>query len=202
MSRSGLVAALYGALGLAAILIAAGRDDMDIYRWSDERGSLWLLLAPLIGLALGLLVVAMSRLATQRYGWAKNLHRSFRELLGELSGREILILALASSIGEELLFRGALQPAWGLWVQAAVFALLHIGPSRQFLPWTIWAFAMGVAFGLLFSWTGNLGAPIVAHFAINFLNLKYISSTALPDLVSDPASQGESAPGAAEAAAS
>ncbi|MBT8495507.1 MAG: CPBP family intramembrane metalloprotease [Deltaproteobacteria bacterium] len=177
MSRSGLVAALYGALALAAILIAAGRDDMDIYRWSDERASLWLLLSPLLGLALGLLVVAMSRLATLRFGWARNLHRSFRELLGELSSREILILALASSIGEELLFRGALQPAWGLWVQAAVFALLHIGPSKQFLPWTLWAFAMGLVFGLMFEWTGNLGAPIVAHFAINYLNLRYISRT-------------------------
>ena len=125
-------------------------------------------------------MVASSRLATQRYTWAKDLHRNFRTLLGELSGREILILALASSVGEELLFRGALQPALGLWLQAAIFALLHIGPSRQFLPWTLWALVMGVVFGLVFQWTGNLGAPIVCHFAINFLNLRYIAKTELP----------------------
>lgn len=205
LSRSGLVVALYGALALAAILIAAGRDDMDIYRWSQTRTSLWLGLSPLIGLALGLGVVGLSRLATQRYEWARNLHRNFRELVGELSSREILVLALASSIGEELLFRGALQPALGLWVQAAIFALLHIGPSRQFLPWTLWAFAMGLVFGLLFEWTGNLGGPIVAHFAINFLNLHYISRTSVPAATSKPseasvASDGE--PSAAKAATS
>ena len=90
------------------------------------------------------------------------------------AGREIVILALASSIGEELLFRGALLPWMGLWVQAAVFAALHIGPGRRFLPWTASALALGLAFGALAQWTGNLGGPIAAHFAINFLNLRYI----------------------------
>src|SRR5690606_29754865 len=92
----------------------------------------------------------------------------------------ILILALASSIGEELLFRGALQPLMGVWLQAALFALLHIGPRGRFLPWTFSAFALGVAFGYMFEWTGDLGGPIVAHFIINYLNLHYIARKELP----------------------
>ena len=91
-----------------------------------------------------------------------------------------MILALASSIGEELLFRGALLPWLGVWLQAAVFALLHIGPGRRFLPWTASAFALGLAFGALASWTGNLGGPIAAHFMINFLNLRYIVGEPAP----------------------
>ena len=129
----------------------------------------------------------MSRLATHRFVWARNLHRSCRSLLGRLTGREILVLALASSVGEELLFRGALQPVLGLWLQALVFALLHIGPGWRFVPWTAWAFVMGLCFGLLFQWTGDLGGPIVAHFTINFLNLHYISRVELPAPVSDDA---------------
>jgi membrane protease YdiL (CAAX protease family) len=59
-------------------------------------------------------------------------------------------------------------------VQAAVFAALHIGPGRRVLPWTASALALGDAFGWLASWSGNLGGPIAAHFAINFLNLRFI----------------------------
>jgi membrane protease YdiL (CAAX protease family) len=81
---------------------------------------------------------------------------------------------VASSIGEETLFRGALQPWLGVWLQAIVFALLHVGPGKRFVPWTLSAFVLGIAFGWLAVWTENLGAPIAAHFTINFMNLRYI----------------------------
>ncbi|MGE5184856.1 MAG: lysostaphin resistance A-like protein, partial [Acidobacteriota bacterium] len=111
---------------------------------------------------------------TKRFQWARELHGSFRDLLGPLTGREILILAIASAIGEELLFRGALMPWLGVWWQGLVFALLHVGPGRRFLPWTASALVLGIAFGGLAVWTGNLGGPIAAHFTINFLNLRFI----------------------------
>ena len=180
LSRASLVIGLYGAMALVAILIAAGRGDPDLYRLGAPPG--WLLLAgPLAGAALGLVVVGLTRAATARFQWARDLHASFRDLLGPLQARDIAILALASSIGEELLFRGALMPWLGIWLQAAIFALLHVGPGRRFLPWTVSAFVLGLLFGALAQWTGNLGGPIAAHFAINFLNLRYIvGEPALP----------------------
>lgn len=181
MSRSGLVIGLYGALALTALLISAGREDVDIYRIEGVSTGLRLGLSPLIGLAVGLAVVALSRLAVRHLTWARELHRDFRGLLGHLTSREILILALASSIGEELLFRGALVPWIGIWPQAAIFALLHIGPSPRFLPWTFSAFILGAGFGYMFLWTGDLGGPIVAHFTINYLNLHFISRHELPE---------------------
>ncbi len=156
-----------------ALLIAAGRGNPNLYEIGDLPH--WLLLAgPAIGVAVGLLVVGLTRLAARKLEWAKDLNSSFRDLLGPLTGREILILALASSIGEELLFRGALLSWLGVWWQAVVFALLHVGPKKRFLPWTISAFVLGVAFGELAIRTGNLGGPIAAHFMINFLNLRFI----------------------------
>jgi len=173
LSRASLVIGLYGAMALLALLIAAGRGDPDLYRFGGSPH--WPLLAgPLAGIALGLAVVGLTRLATRRWQWARQLHTSFHDLLGPLTGREIVILALASSIGEELLFRGALLPWLGPWLQALVFALLHVGPGRRFLPWTLSALLLGAAFGWLAVWTTNLGAPIAAHFLINFLNLRYI----------------------------
>ncbi|HWM85496.1 MAG TPA: CPBP family intramembrane glutamic endopeptidase [Kofleriaceae bacterium] len=179
-SRAGLILALYGSLALLALLISAGRDDIDIYRIAGRSTLLLLALSPLIGLAVGLSVVFLSRLAVHRFDWARRLHTDFRSILGPLSWREILVLALASSVGEELLFRGALQPMLGIWAQAAVFALLHIGPGLRFLPWTLSAFVLGLVFGWLFQLTGDLGGPIVAHFAINYMNLHFIARFEVP----------------------
>jgi len=177
LSRATLVIGLYAAMGIVAFLLAAGRGDPDVYRLGGSPAGWQLASAPALGLVLGLIVVALTRVATSRYQWARDLYTSFKDLLGPLSGREIVILALASSIGEELLFRGALMPWVGVWVQAAVFAVLHIGPGRRFLPWTVSAFVLGVAFGLLAKWTGNIGGPIAAHFTINYLNLRFIVAT-------------------------
>jgi membrane protease YdiL (CAAX protease family) len=173
LSRASLVIGLYGAMALVALVIASGRGDPDLYRFTAPAH--WALLAgPLLGAAIGLAIVGLTRIATRRYRWARQLHTSFHDLLGPLTGREIIILALASSIGEELLFRGALLPWLGPWWQAMVFALLHVGPGKRFLPWTLSAFVLGVGFGWLTMWTTNLGAPIAAHFMINFLNLRFI----------------------------
>jgi membrane protease YdiL (CAAX protease family) len=168
-------------MALGGLLIAAIRENPDLYRLG-EPGALGLLGGPVIGLAAGGAVVGLTRVATRYFQWARDLHGSFRDLLGPLTGHEIVILAAASSIGEELLFRGALMPWMGIWLQAAVFALLHVGPGKRFLPWTVSAFVLGVAFGGLALWTENLGAPIAAHFAINFLNLRHIVRTAVPAL--------------------
>jgi hypothetical protein len=179
LGRAQLVIGLYGALALAAILISAGRGDPDPYRLDDGVSALWLILSPLVGLAIAFAVVWLTRLVTARFAWARTLHRDFRELLGPLTTREIIILAAASSIGEELLFRGALLPWFGLWPQAIAFALLHVGPGRRFLPWTASALVVGLGLGLVADLTDNLGAPIVAHFTINLLNLRYIVRTDL-----------------------
>jgi hypothetical protein len=171
---------LYGGLALIAVLISAWRHDVDIYRIEGVSTPTRLVWSPLVGIAVGIGVVGLSRLLTRRFEWARRLHRDFRDLLGPLTLREIAILAAASSIGEELLFRGALLPWLGLWPQALVFALLHVGPGARYLPWTLWAMAMGLVFGVMVLWSGDLGGAITAHFTINFLNLLHIARVELP----------------------
>ncbi len=86
-----------------------------------------------------------------------------------------LALALASALGEELFFRGALQNAlghvfgpWGaLVLQAALFALGHPAPGRAGRLYALWAFAAGLVFGGLYLLSGSLMPGILAHFLYN-----------------------------------
>ncbi len=174
MSRASLVLGLYGGMALGSIILSAGRGDPDLYRLNEEMSAIWLLLSPAAGVMVALAFVALTRLAVVHYAWAQDLTRSFHDVLGPMSTRDIVIIAVASSVGEEFLFRGALQPWIGVVPQAVLFALLHVGPGKRFVPWTASALVMGLGFGWLSQSTGNLGGAIAAHFTINFLNLRYI----------------------------
>jgi membrane protease YdiL (CAAX protease family) len=174
MNRATVIVALYSALGLAAIGWSWWRGDRNVYEFG-ERNLVWLGLGPLVGLAFGLAMVFLSRLAVHSMEWARVLHREFHAVVHELSSKEIFLLAASSAIGEELFFRGAMLPALGLWLSSGLFALMHLRAQPRFLPWTAMSFIMGLAMGLMYMKTGNLGAPIVAHFTINLLNLDYIA---------------------------
>ncbi len=71
------------------------------------------------------------------------------EMLGGLdSVGAWLILALATGIGEEILFRGALQPVLGLGVTAVLFALVHV-QYGLLTPATLALLIIGLALGIL-----------------------------------------------------
>jgi membrane protease YdiL (CAAX protease family) len=128
----------------------------------------------LVGIGLGLGLVLASRLSVARYGWARWLEQDFRHRLGRLTPRECWMLAVASSVGEEILFRGALLPATGLWWSSLIFAGMHMGPFPRYLPWTGSALVAGLAFGQLHRWSGDLTGPVLAHFLVNYLNLRHL----------------------------
>lgn len=173
-SRPALVLVLYMGLGATALFWSALRGNPNPWR-AAGREDPQVLLGVVTGLAIGLGLVFLSRLAVHRFEWARALHRDFRALLGPLPDSEVVVLAAASSLGEELFFRGALLPAAGLLASSVVFALLHIGPRLRFLPWTFASFAAGLLFGQLFLWSGDLTGAVVAHFTVNFLNLRHLS---------------------------
>ena len=123
-----------------------------------------------LGLATGLLVAVVVAALTRAFfdTFARELTRElFLPILGRVTNLEIAGLAILPGLGEELLFRGALQSAIGIVPASIVFGLLHSGFSRKLLPYGIWAFLVGAVLGTVFQWTGNLWGSIVAHAAIN-----------------------------------
>ena len=172
--RPALVMVIYLGLGAAGLGWTSLRGQPSLWQVPGRQDP-WVFTGILVGLLVGLGIVFASRMAFFRFEWARALHRDFRALLSPLGDREIVVLAAASSIGEEMFFRGAMLPVLGLVGSSAVFALLHIGPRTRHLPWTISSFVAGLVFGKLFLWTGDLTGAVVAHFTVNFLNLRHVA---------------------------
>jgi membrane protease YdiL (CAAX protease family) len=46
---------------------------------------------------------------------------------------------------------------------------------RDLRPATVFAFLVGLALGALAAWSGSILAPVIAHFLINFLNIRWLT---------------------------
>jgi len=85
----------------------------------------------------------------------------------------IFMIAILPGIGEELLFRGVLQPQLsalarsktaGLFLAAFLFSAMHL-QFYGFLP----RFLLGLIFGYMLLWSGSLWLPVLAHFVNNVI---------------------------------
>lgn len=128
------------------------------------------------GAAFGAVVVVLTWLCTRVFSWARALESEFGWILGAQKPWEIAFIALLSGIGEEYLFRGALQERFGIWIATLVFAAIHWPVNRNFLPWPVLAGIVGLGLGFLKEWTDSLVAPAAAHALINYVNLRRIVS--------------------------
>lgn len=127
------------------------------------------------GLAAAAFVIVLSREVTRRTASGQLLAQTLGRLIGSLSLRECVLLALASGVGEEAFFRGALQPRVGLVAASLLFGAAHFVPRRGLIAWSLFSVAAGFLLGGLFVWTGNLVAPITAHVGINAVNLRLLT---------------------------
>lgn len=128
-----------------------------------------------LGLLAGLGVVALSGLTMRRTAWGRRLADTFARILGPLPGSHAWALALLSGFGEEMFFRGMLQPALGLVITSLLFGLVHFIPRREILPWTCFSIGAGFLLGWLFQFSGTLVAPIACHVLVNGINLDRIT---------------------------
>lgn len=162
----GLAVAFYAALFFAAIVLAflGGRDALTLG-------------APvLFGLAAGV-VTACGTVASGLllYRLSPAIRKISEELAPSLvddaNRRDLLLVSVASGVGEEVFFRGALQPVLGIVATSLLFGALHVGPDRRYLVWTFWAVGAGFLFGFLYEWTGGILAPVTAHVLHNAATL-------------------------------
>ena len=94
----------------------------------------------------------------------------------DLDGLNPLWIALAAGVGEELLFRGALQPLLGIWITSVAFVLVHVRAYRldtlnkRVLIQSLSIFVIGVALGYIAIYAGLLTA-IMVHAGMDAVGL-------------------------------
>jgi membrane protease YdiL (CAAX protease family) len=174
--RVTVLLAIYVAVAALAVGLAAsfGRNPLACDGWLEGSGTASVLLSLGLGVCVGALTVAASRVMVRRAEWARALHAALRPTVHDAGDGWLLGVALASAVGEEVLFRGLLVPVLGVVGSAIVFGALHQIRGRARWGWMGWATLMGLLFGTIFVATGSLVGPIAAHAIINGANLRFL----------------------------
>ncbi|WP_026966331.1 CPBP family intramembrane glutamic endopeptidase [Algoriphagus terrigena] len=127
--------------------------------------------------------------------WMKEMETQLMELTMFLTDFQsipelltgILVIGVFAGIGEEMFFRGIIQPKMklytnsahsGIWLTAIIFSAIHV----QFYGFVPRVF-LGALFGYLYHYSGSLLYPILAHVFNNSLTVLviYLSNQGIVD---------------------
>ncbi|KAI3467640.1 hypothetical protein Pfo_024303 [Paulownia fortunei] len=104
--------------------------------------------------------------------FAESSEAANQQVLTSLEPLDYLVVAFLPGISEELLFRGALLPLFGVnWMSifavAALFGVLHLGSGRKY-SFAIWATFVGLVYGYATALSSSITVPMASH-ALNNL---------------------------------
>jgi membrane protease YdiL (CAAX protease family) len=135
-----------------------------------------------IGIAIGAVVASFAVAALAGYA-AQQLEPGLNEALDEVVNQMTaqvqnplgaVILGASAGIGEEAIFRGALQPRYGLVIPSILFALLH-GPQYGFNVTLLGLFGVSVILGLERKYV-NTTASMITHALFNAIQVLALAS--------------------------
>lgn len=129
-----------------------------------------------IELIVGLIILISSLRFILLKTWpdfAESSEAANQHVLSSLQPFDYLLVAFLPGISEELLFRGALLPLFGLdWKSAlavgAVFGSLHLGSGRKY-SFAVWATFVGFAYGMATIVSSNVIVPAASHSLNNLI---------------------------------
>ena len=124
-------------------------------------GLRWIVILVVLQWTIGTLWILFDPVQAEQLGGINELLYTNFDTVGDW-----LILALAAGLGEELLFRGALQPVFGLPVTAVLFTLGHV--QYGFTPITLLILIIGITLGIIRNRT-NTTTAIFVHTGYNFV---------------------------------
>jgi len=136
-----------------------------------------------VGLAYGIIAALLGWYIVNRAFLSDTLS-FFAKLIQDLklSIPDILFISFCAGAGEEILFRGAIQPYLGIWITAILFVAIH-----GYLNPTNWRISIyGVFMCLVIAGIGylcqemGLTTAIAAHFAIDVVLLIALARTDIP----------------------
>jgi uncharacterized protein len=161
---------LFGLAGFAIIYFFHDRTFFEILFWGE---ALWVQL--IAGVIYGIISAFIALgIINQPFFNKEKIYYSklFSGLNLNLPG--IIFISLCAGIGEEILFRGALQPLLGLWLTSIIFVAIHgyLNP----LNWRVSIYGAAMVFiiagmGYLFETIGLISA-MTAHAVFDFILLR------------------------------
>lgn len=167
--------------GIGVVLIPYVRD-MGIGQFFIGIRPLWLQM--IVGIFFGII--------TAKAGWqlvelpilakTKTFFTSLIKPI-KLQNSQIIFISICAGIGEELLFRGAIQPLLGIWITSIFFVLIHGYLNPFNLPLTYYGIYMVLVIGVIGLMTEHIGilTAIIAHTLIDIILLQKLSEASLPD---------------------
>lgn len=97
-------------------------------------------------------------------------------------------ISFFAGAGEELLFRGAMQPMLGIWITSLIFVGMH-GYFKFKSLWHIGfgavMFALSVGLGLMYEWVGLIAA-MTAHAIYDVIMLQLTHAFPVPPVQENP----------------
>lgn len=158
-----LAALMSAGFALAAALADVAAESVDLARdlGFPTLDGVWWVAATAGGLAAAGAIAAL-------IAWVPSFREIARRLVPiadwiHMSVAQLAALSLIVAIGEEVFFRGAVQPLVGLWLTALVFGALHWSAPTH----ALFATAAGLGLGALYQGSESLWPPIAAHFVVD-----------------------------------
>ena len=168
---------VFGGLGIALIPYVR---NMEIDAFFMGTKPIWLQV--LVGIVFGL-VTAMAGWQIVELPIMAKTKTFFAGLINplKLDKYQIVFISICAGGGEELFFRGAIQPMLGIWMTSIMFVLLHGYLNPFHLPLTYYGIYMVLVIGVIGLMTEHLGilTAMIAHTIIDVILLKELSATSL-----------------------
>lgn len=95
----------------------------------------------------------------------------------EFSWSDRIQISFFAGVGEELLFRGAIQPLIGIWFTSLIFIAIHgyiSFKSAGHILFTVLLFGLSMMLGYLFMFVGLIAA-MTAHAVYDFMMLWWVA---------------------------
>lgn len=124
------------------------------------------------GIIVGLIIIYLTDLPF----FEKPLSR-YRNMLQDLRITifQAIFLSICAGVGEEIFFRGAIQPFLGIWLTSIIFVAIHGYYSYKNWPVTVFGLSLTLFIAFI-GWAASelsLWHAIAAHFSYDFVLLMY-----------------------------
>ena len=98
-----------------------------------------------------------------------------RPLAAGLTWTSAVVVSILAGVGEEMFFRGLVQSELGIVIASVLFGLLHFGPAARQFAFVVFLYVViGLYFGLIVVFAGDLWVAVIAHSVYDIVAFAYM----------------------------